>query len=427
MRLFLYEISGWLGYLARPQVMLQVLSGAVLYAVYAIWIRPHLLGRGHRLEFLGSLGLLLGLRLNALVLGWLGFPNGLAHYVVQLFTLWIVLALVKLVARRWFTAASIERFYRQLVRPLFALVVVGSLINQLDSLIDVGRIPLITLFGEPLTASGIILILTIPYFLVVVSEYAAVGLGDLLQRLLGFSSSTRVAVELVSRYLVIALGSLWVLRRIGLNSTAIAAVAGGLSVGLGFGIKEVFSNFVSGLWLLFEGSVRPGEILFIDGDPCEVRSLGLRAAVLWRDRDNAELVIPNQDFFTTTTTTYTGSDRMRRSQVEVSAAYRHDPDTVIQLLEAVARSSPRVLMQPPPKALLLSYGDSGINYAVRFWIDNPMNNASIKSEVSRAIWHRFSEEGIEIPFPQRVLHQAGTDESRPEPGADRAEESPGIP
>ncbi|MCT0218719.1 mechanosensitive ion channel [Synechococcus sp. CS-1329] len=403
MRLFLYEISGWMGYVARPQVLVQVLIGVLLYGSYAIWIRPRLLGRGHRLEFLGSLGLLLALRLSAVLLGWLGFHNGLAHYVAQLFGLWLVLALVRLISRRWYSKDAVERFYRQLVRPLAALVVVGSLINQLDSLIDVGQIPLITLFGEPLTASGIFLILTIPYFLVVVSGYGVVLVGGLLQRLLGFTNGTRVAVELVSRYLVIAMGSLWVLKRIGLNTTAIAAVAGGLSVGLGFGVKEVFSNFVSGLWLLFEGSVRPGEILFIDGDPCEVRSLGLRAAVLWRDRDNAELVIPNQDFFTTTTTTYTGSDRLRRSQVEVSAAYRHDPDVVIRLLESVARSSARVMLQPPPTALLLSYGDSGINYALRFWIEDPMNNAGIKSEVSRAIWHRFSAEGIEIPFPQRVV------------------------
>ncbi len=415
MRLFLYEISGWLGYLARPQVLIQVLIGMALYASYSIWIRPRLLGRGHRLEFLGSLGLLMALRLSAVMLGWWGFPNGLAHYMAQLFGLWLLLALVRLLSRRWFSDEAIERFYTQLVRPLAVLVVVGSLINQLDSLIDVGQIPLITLFGEPLNASGIVLILTIPYFLVVVSGYAVVGVGGLLQRLLAFSNGTRVAVELVSRYVVIALGLLWVLKRIGLNTTAIAAVAGGLSVGLGFGVKEVFSNFVSGLWLLFEGSVRPGEILFIDGDPCEVRSLGLRAAVLWRDRDNAELVIPNQDFFTTTTTTYTGTDRMRRSQVEVSAAYRHDPDTVIQLLEAVARSSPRVLPQPPPKALLLSYGESGINYALRFWIENPMNNAGIKSEVSSAIWHRFSEEGIEIPFPHRVLQQVVHDQDRQQP------------
>jgi small-conductance mechanosensitive channel len=175
-------------------------------------------------------------------------------------------------------------------------------------------------------------------------------------------------------------------------------------VGLGFGIKEVFSNFVSGLWLLVEGSVRPGEVLFIDGDPCEVRSLGLRAAVLWRNRDNAELVIPNQTFFTSTTTTYTGSDSLRRSQVLVSAAYRQDPDEVMALLEATASGCTRVLAEPAPMGLLLSYGDSSINYAVRFWIANPMDNVGICSEVANAVWHAFKEQGIEIPFPQLVLH-----------------------
>jgi small-conductance mechanosensitive channel len=127
------------------------------------------------------------------------------------------------------------------------------------------------------------------------------------------------------------------------------------------------------------------------------------------------------------TTTYTGSDRLRRSQVEVSAAYRHDPETVLRLLEEVALATPRVLSQPPPKALLLSYGDSAINYGLRYWIANPMDNAGIKSEVSSALWHRFNEEGIEMPFPQRVLHEAGMDQALPEPGTDRAEESPGTP
>jgi potassium-dependent mechanosensitive channel len=79
---------------------------------------------------------------------------------------------------------------------------------------------------------------------------------------------------------------------------------------------------------------------------------------------------------------------------------------VIPLLEEVARQSPRVLSQPPPKALLLSYGDSGIHYGLRYWIEDPMNNGSIKSEVSIAVWKRFAEEGIEMPFPQQVVHQA---------------------
>jgi small-conductance mechanosensitive channel len=196
-------------------------------------------------------------------------------------------------------------------------------------------------------------------------------------------------------------------------------------VGLGFGIKEVFSNFVSGIWLLFEGSVRPGEVLMLDGDPCEVRRLGLRATLLWRNRDNAELLIPNQTFFTTAATTFTASDRMRRSQVSVGAAYHHDPATVIALLEATALTVPKVLPTPPPKALLLNYGDSAINYALRFWIANPMDNVGICSDVNQAIWQAFRQNGIEIPFPQSVQYTLVGLPEGPQSHADQApNESP---
>jgi potassium efflux system protein len=244
------------------------------------------------------------------------------------------------------------------------------------------------------------------YVLMIGSGPPAQGLAWVAQEAVGMGDGSRRALALMIRYVVVGLGILWALDHVGFNPNAILAIAGGLSVGLGFGIKEVFSNFVSGLWLLFEGSVRPGEVLMIDGDPCEVRSLGLRAAVLWRDRDNAELVIPNQTFFTMTTTTYTGTDRMRRSQVLVGAAYRHDPESVVALLERTALAVPRVLHDPAPKGLVLSYDDSAITYALRFWIAHPMDNVTICSEVNEAIWKAFAAEGIEIPFPQRVLHQA---------------------
>jgi len=143
----------------------------------------------------------------------------------------------------------------------------------------------------------------------------------------------------------------------------------------------------------------------LDGDPCEVRKLGLRATLLWRDRDNAELLVPNQTFFTKAATTYTASDRMRRSQVNVGAAYHHDPAEVIALLEATALQVSRVLPEPAPKGLLLSYGDSAINYALRFWIANPMDNVTICSEVNQAIWRAFQRHNIEIPFPQQVQYE----------------------
>jgi len=278
-------------------------------------------------------------------------------------------------------------------------------ISEFDSLSDVAVIELAQVQGVTVSVGKLFNGLLVLYLVLVACGPPAAGLAWLLQRAVGMSNGSRKASELMLRYLVVGAGLVGVALHLGLNSTALIAVAGGLSVGLGFGIKEVFSNFVSGLWLLFEGSVRPGEVLMIDGDPCEVRRLGLRATLLWRDRDNAELLIPNQTFFTEAATTYTASDRLRRSQVLVGAAYRHDPTAVIALLEATARTVPRVLAEPAPKALVLGYGDSAINYALRFWITNPLTNAGISSEVNQAIWHAFREQGIEIPFPQQVQYQ----------------------
>jgi len=93
---------------------------------------------------------------------------------------------------------------------------------------------------------------------------------------------------------------------------------------------------------------------------------------------------------------------MRRSQVSVGAAYHHNPSDVIALLENTALSVSRVLPHPAPKALLVNYGDSAINYALRFWIANPLDNSSISSEVSQARGHAFKQQDIEIPFPQQV-------------------------
>jgi small-conductance mechanosensitive channel len=416
MNQLLYEIVGWLGFLSRPVVLLQCLTTASFALAYALWVRPRLKARRYRVSVLGALGLWFVLRLNGLVIERLGYPGDLATYFAQVWGAWVLLAVIRLLLLTRCPAKQIQLLYSRIIQPLFVLFVAGSLVNQLASLRDVAQIPLFPLFGSPLTTSNLFLLLTIPYFLVAFSAIPLVWLGHLLQRLFHFSNGTRAAGTLVLRYLLVAVGVLWLMHRVGLNTSAIAAIAGGLSVGIGFGVKEVFSNFISGLWLLFEGSVRPGSVLFIDGDPCEVRSLGLRAAVLWRNRDNAELLIPNQTFFTATTTTYTGSDSLRRSAVEIGAAYRHDPVVVIALLEEVARATAGVRLDPAPRAFLVGYGESSIDYSLRYWIDDPLGNLSIQSAVSQAVWHAFSANGIEMPFPQRVIHPPN-DSDGPTPAA----------
>jgi small-conductance mechanosensitive channel len=218
---------------------------------------------------------------------------------------------------------------------------------------------------------------------------------------------------------------MWILDRLGVNRTALVAVAGGLSVGVGFGIKEVVSNFISGLWLLIEGSVRPGDVLIVDGEACQVRRLGPRAATLWRDRDNAELLIPNQTFFTNATVTYTHTDSLRRCQVAIGAGFHHPPAEVIALLERTAAAAEGVLPSPPPRAFLLNYGDSSIQYGVRFWIASALANTATSSAVQQAIWQAFREHGIEIPYPHQVQVEGGaplvpTADAPLERGADQA-------
>ena len=396
-------ISGWLGYLQRLPVLVQLLGLALLLASYRLssrWRGP----AGGRMPH-PRLLLLGGLALQALALAGLGQPYGIVLTMLGLIAGWFTLALVRLALARLIAPHQLRQLDTGLLRPLYLLFAALTLIRQVDNPLDLALIPLGKLFGAEVTLGQALGSVVLVYLLATGSGPPSQGAALLVQRFIGISDGSRRALGLVIRYVVVGTGIVWVLNHIGFNRTAILTVAGGLSVGLGFGVKEVFSNFISGLWLLFEGSVRPGDVLFVEGDACEVRSLGLRAAVLWRVRDNAELVIPNQTFFTATTTTYTGTDRLRRSQVLVGAAYRHDPAEVIALLEEVARANARVLPHPAPSAVLVGYGDSAINYALHFWIADPMDNGSICSEVQIALWRSFREHGIEIPFPQQVSYQ----------------------
>ncbi len=400
MRELLLEIFGWLGYLERPAVLVQLLVAVGLMVLARTARRRRLLRRLPALGY-GPIGLGL-LAVCNLLLSRFGHPAGLSQLLGQLWLGWYVLHLLALALRRWLPPQEVHELDSRLLRPVYLLISSLLVISEVDSLQDLAVSPLGQLFGVELNAGKLFQATVVIYIVLVGCGPPAAGLAWLIQRALGLSDGSRKALELLLRYSVVGVAITAVAVHLGLNTTALIAVAGGLSVGLGFGIKEVFSNFVSGLWLLFEGSVRPGEVLMLDGDPCEVRGLGLRATLLWRDRDNAELLVPNQTFFTEAATTYTASDRMRRSQVSVGAAYHHDPTEVIALLEATARQVPRVLPEPAPKALLLSYGDYEINYALRFWIANPMDNIGICSEVNQAIWHAFRANNIEIPFPQQV-------------------------
>jgi potassium efflux system protein len=398
---FLSEVLGWLSFLQRFPVLLQLLlalAWILLIQQLRRWrpARPRALTLLWRWTPAMTTGV--GTGLITLILMALGQRAGLVLLLFQISLAWILLRLLEQqVLARIMAPANYQVLVTRLLRPLFLLWVLLVLLDALGSLGDLSILSLGVWFDTEVSLGTLFQVLVVLYLLLVGLELPANWTSTLLQKTLGISDGSGRALELILRYVVICLGVVWALGRLGINQNGLLAVAGGLSVGLGFGIKEVVSNIISGIWLLIEGSVRPGEVLMHNGEVCEVRRLGPRATTLWRGSDNAELVVPNQNFFTTATTTYTRSDRMRRCSLTLSVGNGWDPQQIISLLEQVAAGLPGVLASPPPSASLKEFSSDAYLYGLSFSIGDPLRADGVTAALRLAIVRRFQEQNIPPP------------------------------
>ena len=399
MEILTTEFLGWLAFLNRPAVLLQLVSlTALVLALVQLRRLPPLPRLLPLWRWPVSVLLLLGELLIALLLALAGQRLGLVLLAIQIHLIWLGLLLVESqLLGRLLTAEARQLLVTRLIRPLFLLYVAVRLLDTLGSLQDLAQISLGVWFGSEITLGRLCNVLVVLYLLLVGAELPARGVSHLLQRGLSLSEGSSRAMEQILRYVLFSLGVVWSLVSLGFNQTGVLAVAGGLSVGLGFGIKEVFSNIISGLWLLIEGSVRPGEVLMHEGEVCEVRRLGPRATILWRSSDNAEVVVPNQTFFTTATTTYTRSDRMRRCDVTVAVPRSWPPEQILDVLCSIALDHPAVLPEPAPVARLQGFGVRRYDYSLNYSIADPLVAGSVASELRLAIYRRFQNMGIDRP------------------------------
>lgn len=391
---FFNELLAWLALLLRPAVLLQLLlCGLVVLGLPQLEPIWPALRRWPRL-----LPRLVGLSLVGAALALAGQRWGIVLLVGQIS---VAASLLRSLERRLLQRVLAPTVYRQLVtrllRPLFLLAVLLLLIDALDSLRELASAPLGVWFGSAINLGELFVVLLALFVLLVGLPIPAGLLSRLMQRSLGMSDGSRRAVDQILRYLIFALGVVWATAQLGFNQTGLLAIAGGLSVGLGFGIKEVVANIISGLWLLVEGSVRPGEVLIHDGEACEVRRLGPRATTLWRSGDNAELVVPNQTFFTTATVTYTRSDRMRRCTIRLSLPNTWSADQILPLLESIAAAEAKVLASPAPVARLIDFANNRYHYTLAFSIADPLTAASVSSELRLSLCRGLAEFGIGPP------------------------------
>lgn len=216
--------------------------------------------------------------------------------------------------------------------------------------------------------------------------------------------SMQVALVKLSRVVLLVLAFLLALNAVGIDLTALAVFGGALGVGLGFGLQRIASNFISGFIVLFDRSIRPGDVITVDNTFGWVQELHARYVVV-RDREGVERLIPNETLITNEVINWSYTDPNVRVKVPVSISYDDDPEQAMNLLREAAKASPRVLAEPAPAARLMAFGDSGIELELRVWIKDPQEGlAAVRSDINLAIWRLFKEAGITIPYPQRNLH-----------------------
>ena len=270
---------------------------------------------------------------------------------------------------------------------------------------------MLDVLGKNLVSIGEVAVtpaLLITMALIIIFSFAA---SLLIQRLLRRGVFARVrlkqgAQEAICRilhYAIILLGVFIAIDQTGMNLTALAAISAVLMVGLGIGLQNITSNFISGLILLFERPVQVGDFVEVSGVQGTVRAIRARSSMV-ETQDNVSIIVPNSNFISENVTNWSYRDEKVRIHVNVGVSYGADVDLVAETLLRVGEAHPEVLRDPEPRVQFLNFGDSSLSFDLLVWIEDPARQYFVRSDLNFAVVKAFREEGITIPFPQRDLH-----------------------
>ncbi|GJM22087.1 MAG: potassium transporter [Planctomycetota bacterium] len=270
------------------------------------------------------------------------------------------------------------------------------------SLLDEGGASLITAVIPISLADLIVALITIGVVVVAVRNIP--GLLELaVLRRLPLAPGMSYAITTLVRYVVIASGVVMASSSLGLGWEKVQWLVAAVSVGLGFGLQEIFANFVSGLIILFERPVRMGDVVTVGGLEGVVTRIRIRATTI-RDWDRRELLVPNKEFITNQLINWTLTDPITRVIFPVGVAYGSDTALVTKILVKLAKGNPLVLNDPEPSVLFRAFGESSLDFQLRVFIATRDHWPRLTHELNSAIDVAFKEAGVEIPFPQRDVH-----------------------
>ncbi len=209
----------------------------------------------------------------------------------------------------------------------------------------------------------------------------------------------------LSRYIIIIFVIIWILQYVGIKVTLLLGGSAALLVGVGLGLQNMFSDFVSGIILLMDSSIKVDDIIEVNGLVCQVKRIKLRTTQVLT-RDDKYILLPNSSLTKNNIINWTHNLEKSRFDVDVGVAYDTDTQLVKQLLLEVAKAHKEVLDDPKPFVRLINFGDSSVNFKLYFWTQNIFRVENVKSDIRFMIYDKFKENRVEIPFPQHVIHKA---------------------
>jgi small-conductance mechanosensitive channel len=218
------------------------------------------------------------------------------------------------------------------------------------------------------------------------------------------------AISMLTNYTIIGLGVIIALSAAGIELDKFAIILGALGVGIGFGLQNIVNNFISGLILIFERPIQLNDTIALGNLYGTVARIGIRSSTI-RTFDGAEVIVPNANLISNEVTNWTLTDRRRRIQIMVGVAYGTDPNKVLDILKKTINNREDILDSPEPLILFREFGESSLNFDLRFWTSDTSSWLELQSSVNVEINNAFKKAGIEIPFPQRDLHLRSVDKS----------------
>src|SRR6201999_2265547 len=218
--------------------------------------------------------------------------------------------------------------------------------------------------------------------------------------------SAQVLISKLASIALIVVAVVIVLSSVGIDLSALTIFGGAIGVGLGFGLQKIVANFISGIILLVDKSVKPGDLVTIGDNSGRISAMKTRYISVAAG-DGREFLIPNEDLVTQRVTNWTYTDKDTLVKIAFTTNYDADPRLVIRLAIETASTARRAMKNKPPGCLLPEFAEIGMKFSLTFWVADPDGMDSVKSEVMLALWEAFKREGIRVPYPVREIRVTG--------------------